>query len=124
MTAVDMALQPVVGRAVAVFLQRFGDLGLGAIEFGAFPENLLEAACLRAMGIIRRFAFGVVLAMDGDPFLGDHAAGQPQPEAKEMADDGVQINGAMRLRTMQKNSHGSDGDMGQAKCHRHISPPG
>ena len=40
---------------------------------------------------------GVVLAMDRGPFLGDHAGGQPQPEAEEVADQRVQVEAAVRL---------------------------
>jgi len=77
MTAVDVALDPVVGRAMAVFFQRLDHLGLGAIQLGALPEDFFDPARLRAVRVFGGFAFGVVLAVDGDPLLGDHARGEP-----------------------------------------------
>ena len=38
---------------------------------------------------------GVVLAVDGHPFLGDHAGGQPQPETEHVRHCGVQFQATM-----------------------------
>ena len=76
------------------------------------------------MRVVNGLALGVVLAVNGNPFLGDHAGGEPQPETEEVADDGVQIDGAVRLRTMQENGDGSDRDVRQAERDQHIAPPG
>jgi hypothetical protein len=57
------------------------------------------------------FAFGVVLAVNGRPSLGGHAGGQPQPKAKEMGGQPVQIQGAVGLVTVQINGDRSDGDV-------------
>ena len=65
------------------------------------------------MGIVRGFALGVVLAVDRDPLLGDHAGGQPQPEAEEVAHPGVQVQRPMGLSAVQKNGDGNDGNVSQ-----------
>jgi hypothetical protein len=63
------------------------------------------------MGIINGFAFGVVLAVNGSPLFSDHASGKPEPEAKEMRSNRMQIERTVRLAAVQKNSDASDGDV-------------
>ena len=65
------------------------------------------------MGILLGLHLGVVLAMNGGPRLGLHAGGQPQPEAEKVTDDGVQLQGPVRLVAVQINRHRRDGDVGQ-----------
>jgi len=60
----------------------------------------------------------------GGPFLGHHAGGHPQPEAKEMTDCRMQIQRPVRLMTMQKDRHRSNGDVGQAQRYQNQTPPG
>jgi hypothetical protein len=68
--------------------------------------------------------FGVVLAMDAHPLLGHHARGEPKPEAEEVADDRVQIERAMRLRSMQKNRYRRYGDVREYESDDYVAPPG
>ena len=58
------------------------------------------------------FAIGerVVLAMAGDPFLGDDGRGQPEPEAHRERGDVVQPNAAVGLRAVQEQR---DADVGE-----------
>jgi hypothetical protein len=63
------------------------------------------------MGIINRFAFGVVLAVNGSPLFGDHASGKPEPEAEEVRSNRMQIERTVRLATMQENGDASNGDV-------------
>ena len=49
------------------------------------------------MGIAFLFALGVVLAVNGNPFLGDHAGGHPEPETEEVHDGRMEIQAAVRL---------------------------
>jgi hypothetical protein len=63
------------------------------------------------MGIINGFAFGVVLAVNGSPFFGNHASGKPEPEAKEVGSNRMQIERAVRLAAVQKNGDASNGDV-------------
>jgi hypothetical protein len=74
--------------------------------------------------IFRRFALGVVLAVDGNPGLGHRGGGEPQPETEEMTDDGMQVQRPMRLRAVQKDGDAGDGDMGQGQRDNDIAPPG
>ena len=65
------------------------------------------------MGILKTFALGMMLTMNGHPFLGNHSGGQPQPKTEEMADDWMQIQGPMGLGSVEKDGDRDDGDMGQ-----------
>jgi len=76
------------------------------------------------MGVFRGFAVGVVLAVDRRPFLGDHAGGEPQPEAEEVAGDGMQLQRAVRLVPVQEDRYCGDRDVGQAQRHHRVTPPG
>ena len=87
------------------------------------PEDLVDALDLRAVGVLCGLALGVVLAMDGRPLLGDHAGGQPQPEAEEMRHHWVQIDRAMRLTAMQVYGDRGDCDVGKPERDEHIPPP-
>ena len=75
------------------------------------------------MGIINRFAFGVVLTVNRSPLFGDHAGGKPEPEAEKMGCNGMQIERTVRLAAMQKNSDASDSDMRQRQGKEHNLPP-
>ena len=88
MHRVQLALDPVVGGAVAVLLERRGVPGFHAIELGAFEQHLPDAVDLRAVGVFGGFAAGVVLAMDRHPFPGHHPGGEPQPETEKVAGEG------------------------------------
>src|SRR5215471_1571939 len=53
-------------------------------------------------------ALGVMLAVYRDPFAGDHARREPQPEAEEMTRDRMQSERAMRLMAMQEDRDARD----------------
>ena len=122
--AVDIALHPVVRRAVAVAGDGVGVLRFLAVEVNAKTQHAPVAVNHRAVRVLGRFTFGVVLAMDRDPFARHHAGRQPQPHAEEVRDDGVQVQRTMRLRPVQKDGHSRDGDVGGTQQHQHIAPPG
>jgi hypothetical protein len=84
----------------------------------------VDAEHLRTVRVFHGFALGVMLAMDRRPFLGYHAGTHPQPQAKEMCDQRVQIQRAMRLMPVQEDGHRGDCDMRQTQCYQHVSPPG
>jgi len=63
------------------------------------------------MGIINRLAFSVMLAMNRGPLFGHHTSSEPKPKTEEMRNNRVQIQGTMRLATMQKDGDRSDSDM-------------
>jgi hypothetical protein len=108
---------------MAEFAHGFLVLALGAIQLGALPEHLLDAVGLGAVRIFNRFAFGVVLAVNGHPFLGHLARAQPEPETEEMRGDRVQVHGAVRLMAMQVDRHAGDGDVGGHQRVQHDLPP-
>jgi hypothetical protein len=104
-------------------IQRLVILGFVAVELGAFPENFFDAASLRAMRVLGRLDLGVVLAMDRHPFLGDHAGREPQPEAEEVTDRRMKIEAPVRLRAVQVNGYGGDGDVREHQRDHEVAPP-
>ena len=124
MRRIHIALHPIVRRALAEFLQRLGVLRLEFVEIGTLPHDLVDAEYLRAMRIFGGFAACMVLAMNRRPFLGFHAGSDPQPETEKMADDGMQIQRAMRRMPVQIDRDRRDGDVGQGEGDGDIAPPG
>jgi len=45
--------------------------------------------------VVDGFAFGVVLAVDGGPLASVLRRGQPQPEAEEVFQAGIELQGAV-----------------------------
>ena len=120
---IDMPLKPVIRRAVTIAAQGLRVARFLDVKKHPAPQHPVDAEHLRTVRVFRRFAFGVMLAVDCRPFLGSHAGGQPQPQAKEMGWQRRQIKRAVRLMAVQENGDGSDGDVRQSKQHKHISPP-
>src|SRR6185312_10907127 len=52
-----------------------------------------------------------------DPFLGDHAGGEPVPETQEVRHDGMKLHATMRLAAVQVQGDGKNGELGG---HQHI----
>ena len=122
--AVHVALHPVIGGAMAKFLEGFGVFGLSTVQLGAAPHHGIQPTGLRAVWVVRRFALGVVLAVNGHPFLGLHARAHPEPETEEMRRNGVQLQRPVGLCTVQEDRHGSDGDVRRDQRVQHDLPPG
>jgi hypothetical protein len=78
---------------------------------------------MRAVGVFGLLALGVVLAVNGSPLLGDLACGQPQPETEKVRGNGVQVQSAVRLVTVQENGDAGNGDVGQTQGDQHHLPP-
>jgi len=121
--AVELALDPVIGCPGAVTLERIRVAGFLAIELGALPQDLLDAVDLRAVRIVYGLDFGVVLAVDSRPDLGHHAGGDPEPEAEEMADDGMQFEAAMRLAAVEVDGDAGNRDVGDDEGIDNVPPP-
>src|SRR5690606_29073780 len=117
-------LEPVVRRAMAEALERLGVVGFHAVEFRAGKQHALDAVHHGRVRGFLAFALRVVLAVDGYPFLGDHASSEPEPEPEEMRRNRVQVETAVRLRTMQKYRYGNDGDVRHSQGVQHNLPPG
>jgi hypothetical protein len=75
------------------------------------------------MGITLTLAASMMLAVNRDPFLGDHTGCHPQPKAEKMHDSGVKIETTVRLATVQKDGDRHDCDVGHHKCVQHDLPP-
>jgi hypothetical protein len=75
------------------------------------------------MGIINRFAFSVVLAVNRGPLFGDHAGGEPEPETKEVGSNRMQIERTVRLAAVQENSNACDRNVGYRQGKQHNLPP-
>jgi hypothetical protein len=123
MPAVEMALDPVVGRAVAELPERLGVLGLFAVQLRALAHHGIQPARLRAVGIVLGFALGVVLAVDGHPLLGDHARAQPQPEPEEMRGHRPQVQRTMGLAAVQEDGDARNRDVGGDQGIQQQLPP-
>ena len=119
---VHIALEPVIRRTVAVFLDGLAVLRFGAVQFGAFEHHFLDAARDRAVRVFDGLALGVVLAVDRGPFLRDHAGRHPQPEAEEVAGDRMQVQRAMRLAAMQEDGNGRNRDVGDSEGEQQDFP--
>jgi hypothetical protein len=100
--AVEIALDPVVGRAAPELLERLRVLRFGPIELGASPEHRVDPARLRAVRVVGSLDFRVVLAVDRDPLLRHHAGREPEPEPEEMADRRMQIERACACERCRK----------------------
>ena len=121
---VDIALQPVVRRAVTVALESLRVTHANAIELGALEQQLADAVDLRAVRIFLGLDLGVVLAMHRDPLPGHLARGQPQPHAEKVRDDGMQIQGAMGHGAMQIDGYRGDGNVRRHQSNRDVAPDG
>ena len=87
--------------------------GFPPVEFRTLPHHLADAEHPGTVRVLRGFTFRVMLAVHGDPLARHHAGGQPQPEAEEVADHGMQVERAVRLVAVQVDSDAGDGHMGQ-----------
>src|SRR5258707_4247144 len=76
---VDVALEPVVGRPVAIAGHRVAVVGFFYVQEHAGPEHAIDPDLLRTVRIFSGFAFGVVLAVNRSPLLRYHARRHPQP---------------------------------------------
>ena len=92
-----MVLQPIIRRAVAISRHSLRVAGFLHIQKHPAPQHPADAKHLRTVGIFRCFAFGMMLAVNRRPFLGDHASGKPKPEPKEVTGDRVQIQRPVSL---------------------------
>src|SRR5688572_12072286 len=119
---VYMALDPVVGCASAVDLQRLLVPGLGLIEPDAAEQHSPDSVELRAVRVFLGFATRMVLAVDRDPLARDHAGRQPEPEPEEVADDGMQREPAVGLMAVQEDRDARDRDVRQDKRHGDVAP--
>src|SRR5712664_3360056 len=87
------------------------------------PQHAIDAVNLGAMRIFHGLALGVVLAVDRRPFLGDHAGGEPEPEAEKMRYQGMELKGPMRLAAMEIDRDGGDRDVRKHERGDDVAPP-
>jgi len=72
-----------------------GVFRFGAVQLGAFAQNGGQPFDDRAVRVVDGFAFCVVFAVDSCPLAGVLRRGQPQPEAEEMFQAGIELKRAM-----------------------------
>jgi len=124
MPGVDVALQPVVRRAVTVTLDRLSIANTDAIKLGALEQQGANAVYLRTVGIFLGLDLGVMLAMHRHPLPCHLAGGEPQPQTEEMRDDWMQFHGPVGHGTVKINGDPGDGDVGHHQNNQEISPNG
>jgi hypothetical protein len=107
---------------MAVLLHRLGVLRLLAIQLGALEQHLVDAAGLRAVRILDRLAFRMVLAVDRCPLPGDHPGRQPQPAAEEVRDQRMQVECTVGHRAVQVDRHRRDRHVGGDQRERDDLP--
>src|SRR3979411_273725 len=93
------------------------------VQEHAGPQHAIDAVNLGAMRIFDGLALGVVLAVDRRPFLGNHAGGEPEPETEKMRNQGMQLEGAMRLATMKIDRDGGDRNVRKHERGGDVAPP-
>ena len=118
---VEMAFDPVVGRADAVGRQVARIRGCLLVKIHAAPQDRTDAVHLRAVRVLGGLAFRVMLAVHGDPLPGHHARRQPAPETEDMRDGRMEIDAAVRLAAVQVQGDG--GDRGLRHDHE-VDQPG
>ena len=119
----QVALDPVVRRALAVLLEHAGLAdGLAVVE-GALEDDVAQAFDERAMRIAFAIGERVMLAMAGDPFLRDDRRGEPEPEAHRERGEVVQPHAAMRLRAMEEQRDADVREMARDDDEQHGHPP-
>ena len=121
--AVQIALQPVIGRAMAITRHGFLVRGLFAVQLITLQQHGFDAVDMRTVRVFGLLAFGMVLAVNGGPLFGDLARGQPQPESEKMRGHRVQIKRTVRLMPMQEHRHADHGDVGHGQSEQHHLPP-
>ena len=100
----------VLGHGFLVF-------AFGAVQLSTLPKHFFNTVGLRAVRVFQRFAFCVVLAVNGHPLFSDLARAQPQPQAKEMRRQRVQVHGTMRLVAVQINRDAGNSDV---RCDQRV----
>ena len=122
-TGVDIAFNPIVRGAVAEARHGIQVFGFSTIQLSPLQQHGFDAVNVGAVGVICLLTFGVVLAVNGGPFLSHLARRQPQPKTEEVRSNGVQIQGTVRLVAVQKHGHADHGDVGHCQGKQHYLPP-
>src|SRR5690606_9682907 len=105
MARIKIALHPVVGRAMTETLERFSVGSFMTVELCPTEEHFANSVDQGRVRIALALNIGMMFPVNGDPFLGDHASGQPKPETEEVHDCWMQVKTPMRLAAVQEHSH-------------------
>ena len=98
--------------------QGFLVFGFFAVQFGTFTQYLLDAFHLRAVRVVFGLALGVVFAVDRGPLEGILAGAQPQPQAKEVLQGRVQVQGTVGGVAVQVDRDADNGHVGHGEGHQ------
>jgi hypothetical protein len=82
--AVEVALDPVVRRALAIILQNGRVLRGDVVELVAFEEDAFHAEDDRAMRIAKLVGVDVMAPVNGNPFFRDRTGAVPEPESEQV----------------------------------------
>jgi len=93
--AVEMAFEPVIGRATPVGAQQLRVAGGGAVQLGSLEQHAAQPEHYRAMRIARPVGVGVVAAVHRHPVFGDRTGTEPQPEAEHVSQGRMEDQSAM-----------------------------
>jgi hypothetical protein len=102
--------------------QVFFVLRFFSVQLGASEQDCFDAMHMGAVGVFSLLAFGVVFAVNRGPLFGHLTRGHPQPEAKKVRHDGVQVQGSVSLMTVQKDGHAGNGDVREAQDDKENLP--
>ena len=118
-----VALEPVVGRALAVLLEnpRLAN-GLPIVE-RALQDDLAKPLHQRRMRIALAVRERVVLPVAGHPLLRHDRRREPQPHPHRDLGELAERHAAMRLRAMQKQRHADVREMTGDDHEEHRLPP-
>jgi len=122
MTAVEIALDPVVRRPLTVVPDNGGISSGGTVELVALEDHTPQAEDQGTMGIANLVGVGVMPSMHGHPLFRDDPRAVPQPETEQVTQHRVEGQTTMRLIPVQverdTQEHHLDGD----ESHRHVAP--
>ena len=109
--AEEVTLEPIVGRAAAVLLEHAGLADRLSIVEGTLDDDVAKPFQKGAVRIALAVGERVVLAVAGDPLLGDDCGGQPEPDPHRKRRQHMEFDPTVRLRTMQEERDTHVGDV-------------
>ena len=122
-SAEQMALDPVVRRSLAVFLEHAGLANGAAIVERALEDDVAQAFDQGAMRVTFTIREGVMLPMARHPFLRDDGRGEPEPEPHGEGGEIMQPNAAMCLCAMQEQRNAHIREMTRDHDEQNRHPP-
>lgn len=89
---IELALEPVVGRADALLVEHVSVLRGGRIKLTAAQQHGCDATGLRTVRVLERLAGCVVLSVHRNPFARHDAGAEPEPAPGKMCRQRMQLD--------------------------------